>query len=62
MTLEQATAMLEQAKKLAAEKNVKIDFREHTAEQLPYPDNTFSLITCRMAAHHWSTVLRHARQ
>jgi len=50
-----STGMLEQAKKLAAEKGVKIDFREHTAEQLPYPDNSFSLITCRVAAHHFSS-------
>jgi SAM-dependent methyltransferase len=47
--------MLEQAKKLAAEKGVKIDFREHTAEKLPYPDNTFGLVTCRVAAHHFSS-------
>jgi ubiquinone/menaquinone biosynthesis C-methylase UbiE len=47
--------MLEQAKKLAAEKGVKIDFREHPAEKLPYEDNTFGLVTCRVAAHHFSS-------
>jgi ubiquinone/menaquinone biosynthesis C-methylase UbiE/glutathione S-transferase len=47
--------MLEQARKLAAEKGLKIDFREHTAEQLPYPDNSLSLVTCRVAAHHFSS-------
>ena len=50
-----STAMLEQAKKLAAEKNLKIDFRVHSAEKLPYPDNTFGLVTCRVAAHHFSS-------
>jgi ubiquinone/menaquinone biosynthesis C-methylase UbiE/glutathione S-transferase len=50
-----STGMLEQAKKLAAEKKVTVDFREHAAEKLPYPDNTFSLVTCRMAAHHFSS-------
>jgi ubiquinone/menaquinone biosynthesis C-methylase UbiE len=50
-----STAMLEQAGKLAAERAVKIDLREHTAEKLPYGDNTFGLVTCRVAAHHFSS-------
>lgn len=50
-----STGMLEQAKKLAAERNLKIDFREHAAEKLPYPDNSFGLITCRVAMHHFSS-------
>jgi len=50
-----STGMIEQAKKLAAEKNVKIEFRLHPAESLPYPDNAFGLITCRVAAHHFSS-------
>jgi SAM-dependent methyltransferase/glutathione S-transferase len=43
---------IQEAAKLAAETNVKINFQEHPAEQLPYADNTFGLITCRSAAHH----------
>ena len=50
-----STAMLDQARKLATVKGLKIDFREHPAEKLPYPDNTFGLITCRVAAHHFSS-------
>lgn len=50
-----SAAMLDQAKRLAAEKGVKIDFREHSAEKLPYEDNSFGLITCRVAAHHFSS-------
>ena len=49
-----SVAMLDQARKLAAEQNVKVDFHEHPAEKLPYPDNSFGLITCRVAAHHFS--------
>jgi ubiquinone/menaquinone biosynthesis C-methylase UbiE/glutaredoxin 2 len=49
-----STGMLAEAQKLATEKKLTIDFREHSAEKLPYPDNTFGLITCRMAAHHFS--------
>ena len=47
-------AMLEQAKKLAAEKNLNIEFREHPAEKLPYADHSIGLVTCRVAAHHFS--------
>jgi ubiquinone/menaquinone biosynthesis C-methylase UbiE/glutathione S-transferase len=50
-----STAMMEQAKKLAGEKKVTIDFREHPAEKLPYGDNTFGLVTCRVAAHRFSS-------
>jgi len=50
-----SVGMLDHARKLAAETNVKIDFHEHTAEKLPYPDNTFGLVTCRVAAHHFSS-------
>ena len=47
--------MLEQAKKFAAEQAVTINFQEHAAEKLPYPDNSFGLMTCRMASHHFSS-------
>jgi ubiquinone/menaquinone biosynthesis C-methylase UbiE/glutathione S-transferase len=50
-----STGMLEQAKKLAAEKGVTINFQEHPAEKLPFADNSFGLITCRVAAHHFSS-------
>jgi ubiquinone/menaquinone biosynthesis C-methylase UbiE/glutathione S-transferase len=54
--------MLTQARKLAAEENVTIDFREHTAEKLPYPDNAFGLVTCRVAAHHFSSAEQFVRE
>lgn len=50
-----STRMLDEAMKLATEEGVNIDFREHTAEKLPYPDNSFGLVTCRVAAHHFSS-------
>ncbi len=50
-----SAGMLEQAKQLAAEKGVKISFQEHPAEKIPYADNSFGLITCRMAAHYFSS-------
>jgi len=48
-------ALLDPAMKLAAEQGVNIDFREHTAEKLPYPDNSFGLVTCRSASHHFNS-------
>ncbi len=50
-----SAAMLQQAAQLAAEKKLTVDFKEHAAEKLPYEDNNFGLITCRVAAHHFSS-------
>jgi SAM-dependent methyltransferase len=47
--------MLDQARRLAAEQKVVINFHEHPAEKFPFADNTFSLVTCRVAAHHFSS-------
>ena len=41
------------ATKLAAEKQAAVVYHEHTAEHLPYADNSFGLITCHLAAHHF---------
>jgi ubiquinone/menaquinone biosynthesis C-methylase UbiE len=30
-----------------------VDFIQGDAEQLPFPDETFDIITCRIAAHHF---------
>jgi SAM-dependent methyltransferase len=37
---------------LAGTKGLNITFHEHGAEELPYEDNSFSLVICRGAAHH----------
>jgi ubiquinone/menaquinone biosynthesis C-methylase UbiE len=49
-----SAAMLEQAKKLATERGLQVDARQHAAESLPYPDESFDLVTCRVAPHHFS--------
>ena len=49
-----SAAMLEHAKKLAAEKGFSISTSRHAAEKFPYPDASFDLVTCRVAAHHFS--------
>jgi ubiquinone/menaquinone biosynthesis C-methylase UbiE len=50
-------SMLAQTKALAAERklaNVKI--ARAAAEDLPFPDMSFDLVTCRLAAHHFRDV------
>ena len=32
-----------------------VQTRQHAAEHLPYPDSQFDLVTCRVAAHHFSS-------
>ncbi|TFE66885.1 SAM-dependent methyltransferase [Methylacidiphilum sp. Yel] len=45
--------MLEGARKTAIEKNYDIKFVLHSAEKLPYPNESFDLVCCRYAAHHF---------
>ncbi len=47
-------AMLAQAAAAAAERGLHVETREHAAERLPYADNSFAVVTCRVAAHHFS--------
>jgi len=51
---ETSAALLKETAKLAAEKGVAINCQAHPPDQLPYADNTFGLITCRVAAHHFN--------
>ncbi len=49
-----ALPMLERAQATAVERGLKVEVRQHSAEQLPYNDATFDLVTCRVAPHHFS--------
>jgi ubiquinone/menaquinone biosynthesis C-methylase UbiE len=49
-----ALPMLEQAQAAADEAGASIEIRQHAAELLPYADESFDLVTCRVAAHHFS--------
>jgi ubiquinone/menaquinone biosynthesis C-methylase UbiE len=46
--------MLDSAKALAAERGFSIETRLHEAEKLPYSDAAYDLVSCRVAAHHFS--------
>jgi len=46
--------MLEAAKAYITGKGVRnVEFREANAENLPFDENTFDLVTCRIAPHHF---------
>jgi ubiquinone/menaquinone biosynthesis C-methylase UbiE len=47
-------AMLESARGLAAERGMSLQVGLHEAEKLPYSENSFNLVSCRVAAHHFS--------
>ena len=47
-------AMLERASELAASRGVSLETTLHEAERLPYDHATFQIVTCRVAAHHFS--------
>jgi SAM-dependent methyltransferase len=56
-------AMLATAQKLAAEQGVtNITFVAGDAEHLPFDDNSFDLVTCRYAAHHFPHPAQAARE
>lgn len=48
--------MLDEVRKLGAERGLDISARQHAAESLPYADGAFGLVTCRVAAHHFASV------
>lgn len=54
MAADISQAMLDGANKLAAERGLTIETRLHEAERFPYPNASFDLVTCRVAAHHFS--------
>jgi ubiquinone/menaquinone biosynthesis C-methylase UbiE len=50
-----AAPMLERASAMARERGLNITTRLHAAEECPYPNESFDLVTCRVAAHHFSS-------
>lgn len=56
-------AMLEQARRLAAERGVaNVRFDEGDAMALPYADDSFDLVTCRVCAHHFADPVKAVRE
>ena len=56
-------AMLAEAKKLAAARGLgNVKTIRAQAEDLPFPDMSFDLVTCRLAAHHFADVAAFAAE
>jgi ubiquinone/menaquinone biosynthesis C-methylase UbiE len=49
-----SSAMLERVAATARERGLRVETRQHAAETFPYADGAFDLVTCRVAAHHFS--------
>lgn len=48
-------AMLDRASAAARERGLSVETRLHSAESFPYANESFDLVTCRVAAHHFSS-------
>ncbi|HZQ48016.1 MAG TPA: class I SAM-dependent methyltransferase [Verrucomicrobiae bacterium] len=50
-----AQPMLDRAARAAQERGLSLITRQHAAEEFPYANAEFDLVTCRVAAHHFSS-------
>jgi ubiquinone/menaquinone biosynthesis C-methylase UbiE len=57
-----APRMLENAQKLCAEAGFSIETRLFPAEELPFNDGSFDLVTVRVASHHFSSPAKFVRE
>jgi ubiquinone/menaquinone biosynthesis C-methylase UbiE len=57
-----APRMLENAKKLCAEAGFSIEARLFPAEEMPFADGSFDLVTSRVAPHHFSSPAKFVRE
>jgi len=55
-------AMLDRAREGAAARTLSIETAQHAAESMPYPGETFDLVTCRVAPHHFSSPSQFVRE
>ena len=61
--LDATPEMLQEGRRLAAEEGINnVVFEEGDAGQLPYPDNSFDLVTARIAMHHFQQPRGPARE
>lgn len=49
-----AQEMLDRTGEAALERGLEIGLKQHVAEVFPYSDESFDLVTCRVAGHHFS--------
>lgn len=58
VAVDPAPNMLAQVRRLAAERGVAVETVEAFAESIPLPSESFDLVVCRVAAHHFSDLPR----
>lgn len=54
VAVDPAPGMLAQCRRLATERGVTLETVQAYAEAIPLPSETFDLVTCRIAAHHFN--------
>jgi len=57
-----APAMLEHATKLLASEGFAVESAMFPAEEIPFPDESFRLVSCRVAPHHFTDVPAFVRE
>jgi ubiquinone/menaquinone biosynthesis C-methylase UbiE len=63
VALDVSTGMLAEAQSRAQVQGImNVVFREGAAESLPFPDETFDAVTCRIAPHHFLDVSQFLRE
>jgi len=62
VAIDPAPKMLEEFRKLAAGRGVAVDTVESFAESIPLPSESFELVVCRLAAHHFTDVGKAMRE
>jgi SAM-dependent methyltransferase len=61
--VDRTEAMLVEARKLAAQRGIaNVTFRIADAMSLPFANETFDIVACRRAAHHFTDLLRALRE
>ena len=58
VAVDPAPNMLAEVRRLAAERGVAVETVEAFAESIPLPSDSFDLVVCRVAAHHFSDLPR----
>jgi len=62
VAVDPAPKMLEEFRKLAIGRGVAVEMVESFAESIPLPSESFDLVVCRLAAHHFTDVGKAMRE
>lgn len=57
-----AAPMLDRAREAAIQRGLAVTTQQHPAEEFPNPNESFDLVTCRVAPHHFSSPEKFIRE